>query len=92
MARGAFKVNKLFYGMGGERVGLASAYVVDGINTIQINVRDKDGKVTRRGEYQMLGTKIRTYPKHQYPNVPEQYYVPVGDLQINEQPKLFEGL
>lgn len=92
MARGAFSVAKLFYGLGGERVGLASQYVIDGINTIKINAKDKEGKLKYPGQYQMLGSKIRSYPKKKYPNVPEQYFVTVGDLQPNDQTDIFEGL
>lgn len=92
MARGAFQVAKLFYGLGGERVGLASQYVIDGINTITINAKDKEGKLKYPGKYQMLGSKIRTYPKKKYPGVPEQYFVSVPDLETTDQSDIFGGL
>lgn len=78
---GKFKVNKTLYQAGlGECVGLAVEYVADGINTVTILAKDKNGQLKYPGLWQINGDDIREWPRKQFGNFPEQYFVPVKAL------------
>lgn len=76
MAKGAFRVSRTIYGC----VGLAKAYVVEGINTVVIK-EEKDGKLIHPGIYEVHSDDIKTCKLQKFGNYPEQYLVPVRYLK-----------
>lgn len=80
MAKGAFRVSKTFHGC----VGLAAAYVVEGINTVVIK-EEKAGQLVYPGVYEVHSDDIKTCRLQKFGSYPEQYLVPVRYLKRQGQ-------